>query len=141
MAPGQIIRIGIAPEGVEGGFYYKGCCTVSRTRYITIPFKSLLLIVLLVGESASAREVLVFGGSERPWQAWGTVQAIDMASRPGWLQPERILPDENLSLRALAEGGNIDSPQPSVRGLADPPDWPGGADRRENRHDFSHRAL
>ena len=87
---------------------------------MTIPFKSLLLIALLIGESAGAREVLVFGGSERPWQAWGTVRAIDLASRPGWLQPERISPDENLSLRALAEGGNIDSPQPSVRGLADP---------------------
>ena len=79
-----------------------------------------LLIALLVGESAGAREVLVFGGSERPWQEWGTLRAIDLASRPGWLQPERISPDENLSLRAVAEGGNIDSPQPSVQGLADP---------------------
>ena len=79
-----------------------------------------ILFALLIGESAEAREVLVFGGRERPWQEWGTVRAIDLASRPGWLQPERILPDENLSLRALVEGGNIDSPQPSVRGLADP---------------------
>ena len=93
---------------------------MSRARYMAMPSKSLLLIALLVGESAGAREVLVFGGSERPWQAWGTLRAIDLTSRPGWLQPERISPDENLSLRALAEGGNIDSPQPSVQGLADP---------------------
>ena len=93
---------------------------MSRARYMAMPSKSLLLIALLVGASAGAREVLVFGGSERPWQAWGTLRAIDLTSRPGWLQPERISPDENLSLRALAEGGNIDSPQPSVQGLADP---------------------
>ena len=93
---------------------------MSRARYMAMPSKSLLLIALLVGESAGARDVLVFGGSERPWQAWGTLHAIDLTSRPGWLQPERISPDENLSLRALAEGGNIDSPQPSVQGLADP---------------------
>ena len=93
---------------------------MSRTWYMAMPSKSLLLIALLVGESAGARDVLVFGGSERPWQAWGTLHAIDLTSRPGWLQPERISPDENLSLRALAEGGNIDSPQPSVQGLADP---------------------
>ena len=93
---------------------------MSRTWYMAMPSKSLLLIALLVGESAGARDVLVFGGSERPWQAWGTLRAIDLTSRPGWLQPERISPDENLSLRALAEGGNIDSPQPSVQGLADP---------------------
>ena len=78
------------------------------------------LCFFMTGGSVGGREKLVFGSEGRPWEAWGTLTAIDHAPRPGWIRPERISPDENLSLRAVAEGGKIDSPQPSVQGLADP---------------------
>ena len=83
------------------------------------PRHVICMCLLLAGGAVGAREVLVFGNAERPWAAWGATEAVDLAGRSGWLRPEQISPDENLSLRVVAEGGSIDSPQPSVQGMGD----------------------
>ncbi|MFC1526334.1 hypothetical protein ACFL6X_05945 [Candidatus Latescibacterota bacterium] len=49
-------------------------------------------------------ELLAIGGGERPWEDWGTLDAIDWQSLPGWIQPRRTTADVNILHDMYANG-------------------------------------
>jgi len=69
--------------------------------------------------SVWAVELFVIGNGENSWEQMGTLVSIDSATDPGWIQPRRTDPDENLSLEAVDRSGGISTPQPSVRQAGD----------------------
>ena len=78
-----------------------------------------LALALLLCAAASATEVYVIGNEQHPWQDIGTLNSIDPTTDPGWIQPRRTEPTENLSLDALLRSGGMSTPQPSVRQAGD----------------------
>jgi hypothetical protein len=80
---------------------------------------ALVWMTLCCAAGAGATEVYVIGNAQHPWEDMGTLVSIDATTDPGWIQPRRTEPTENLSLDALGRGGDMTTPQPSVRHAGD----------------------
>ncbi len=91
----------------------------------------LVMVVLFTG-IGYAKQTMIVGGEERPWQDTGTTpgEVVDIVDHldqvrtvdgvqlfieipediDGWIVPLRLLPDFNISRGVLARGGSIDVP-------------------------------
>lgn len=65
----------------------------------------ILMAALALPVAASAAvEVFAIGGALRPWEAWGTLDALDTQADPGWLQPRRTSAAVNILNELYAKG-------------------------------------
>ncbi|MDA0338523.1 MAG: hypothetical protein O2910_01560, partial [Proteobacteria bacterium] len=90
-----------------------------RTIRSTVRYYRLVSSALLSPANVWAVELFIIDSGENPWEQMGTLISIDATTDPGWIQPRRTDPDENLSLEAVNRDGGMSTPQPSVRQAGD----------------------
>ncbi|MFH1567877.1 MAG: gliding motility-associated C-terminal domain-containing protein [Gemmatimonadota bacterium] len=76
-----------------------------------------MVLLLACSLPAAATRKWVVGGTAHPWAVSGELEAVDATSEPGWIQPIRTTPSQNL---ALADGNRVPlaySLQPSIQSL------------------------
>ena len=78
------------------------------------------LLTLLHAPSASGVvQQWTFGGAGSQWQDEGVMEGLETTPQQE-LRPAFTRPDQNLALTAVARGGGIDSPLPTLRALLSP---------------------
>ena len=82
--------------------------SIVRWRRFTsrVGWGTLLWIGLMMPMQTQGKGLYVIGEVEHPWNEPGaSLQEVDVRSRPGWIGRQRVGPEENLALGALARGG------------------------------------
>lgn len=67
------------------------------------------LTVVLLGlpRGSFPTQVYTIGGDAHPWTEADTLIELDVRSRPGWIRPAEVRPDENLAFVVWERGGRI----------------------------------
>ena len=75
-------------------------------------------VAALAFGTPAAAEIVVIGGSGQGSRSWtesqSVVSVIDFDTRPGFIQPARNGPEDNIALRLTERGGRITSPNARV---------------------------
>lgn len=69
-------------------------------------FFAVPLLLVLYATSVAETKTFTIGSEEHPWEEWGTFEAIDHTSEPGWIQPVKTSKDVNI-LHQLYEEGRL----------------------------------
>ena len=82
------------------------------------PRTAVVALAFGIAAEPAAAELVVIGGSgpgSRTWsESQSVVSVIDFDTRPGFIQPARNGPEDNIALRLLERGGRITSPNARV---------------------------
>ena len=77
----------------------------------------ILILLLACSVPAAGTKSWVVGGAAHPWATSGALEAVDAIAEPGWIQPIRTTPSQNLALGDEGRVTRAYSRQPSIQTL------------------------